>query len=98
MKHKVQCMDCGKTKKIDVQRGLPNGGSDWGYYGKLCLNSCATDKFFFKIREGGTMLNRKDWIKVPNQNYKPTVKREMAEMWSCPQCLASINQKEKAKT
>jgi hypothetical protein len=96
MTHKVQCMDCGKTERIEVKRGLPNGGSDWGYYGKIRLNSCATDKHFFKIREGGTMLNPKDWIKVSNPNYNSAVKRKMAEMWSCPQCLAKLQDCENA--
>ena len=85
MMHRVTCMDCGKTERIEVEhhKKIESG---WVYYGKLNLNSCKTDKVFYKIREGGTMLNLKDWIKVPNICYDPTVKPKNVELWECPEC------------
>lgn len=93
MKHKVTCMDCGKVEYVVVERGK-KVESDWIFYGKVCLNPCTTDKFHFKIRDGGTMLNPKDWIKIVNPNYDSAVKRKIAEMWSCPQCQQKQNLEE----
>ena len=92
MKHKVTCMDCGKIERIEVERGKKIV-SGWGFYGKINVNSCKTDRFFFKIREGGTMLNPKDWIKITNSCDDPKVKKKEVEMWSCPTCLQALKVK-----
>lgn len=88
MKHKVTCMDCGKTEPIEIQKGLPNGGSEWGYYGKLNVNSCQTSKFLLKQRVQGK-LDFNDMVKIDNPCYDPKVKPKYVEVWCCPQCLTN---------
>lgn len=84
MKHKVTCMDCGKTERIEVERGKKIH-SGWAYYGKIDINACQTSKYFYRIPEGKTLLDD-EWIRVKNSCYDPKVKRKYVEMWSCPEC------------
>ena len=89
MKHKVTCMDCGKTERIIVEHGKKIL-CGWHYYGKLNINSCKTDKYFYTTNN---FDNFDKWKKVPNACYDPTVKRKMAEMWSCPVCIQELKNK-----
>jgi len=101
MKHKVTCMDCGKTERIIVFRGK-RIKSGWAYYGKINVNACQTRKYFLRPRDQTKIFENLE--KVPNSCYDPNVKPKNVEMWSCPQChgkirkeSSSVEQKEPAK-
>jgi hypothetical protein len=84
MKHKVVCVECGKTERIIVEKGkpVPDG---WLYYGKLNVNVCQTDKFFYKPRDSEKgFLGKLE--KVPNDCYDPNVKPKYVEFWVCKEC------------
>jgi len=84
MKHKVNCVDCGKTERIEVTIGeIPKGG--WLYQGRLKSNSCQTEKYFYEVPEGFSISDDK-WKKVKNECYDPSVKPKYVEMWVCPEC------------
>lgn len=83
MKHRVTCMDCAKTERIDLAKDTDYGG--WSYYGKLNINSCQTDKFFYKSRTP-EKLDLDDLERVSNPCYNPKVKPKYVEMWVCPEC------------
>ena len=90
MKHKVICMDCGKIECIEVERGK-KVKSGWGYYGKINVNTCKTDKFFWKVKDPNKgFCDPENMEKIPNPCYDPNVKPKNVEMWSCPTCLASL--------
>ena len=86
MKHKVTCMDCGKTERILIEGKEIK--SNWKYYGKINVNACQTDKFHFIIE--GSLLDSKNWKKIPNRCYNPSVKPKLVEMWVCPGCFKKI--------
>ena len=90
MKHKVTCMDCGKTERIIVEHGKKVLGG-WGYYGKMNINSCQTDKYHYTSKDPKKVLE--DLVLVPNACYDPSVKRKMAELWSCPDCIQELKNK-----
>ena|SRR5271157_3481119 len=83
MKHKVTCMDCGRTEIIEVERGKPppNG---WQYFGKLNVNTCQTSKYFLRPIDQKNICGKCE--KIPNECYDPKVKPKYAEMWVCPNC------------
>jgi len=84
MKHRVTCMDCGKTERIEVQKGQ-HIQSGWGYYGKLNINACQTDKYFYRTKKGAEDVF--DTERVANPCYTREVKRKLVELWVCPSCL-----------
>ena len=83
MKHKVTCMDCGKIERIEVEhdKKIECG---WFYYGKLNVNCCETDKFFWTAKDQSKPLE--NMVKVPNSCFDPIVKPKFAELWICPSC------------
>jgi hypothetical protein len=86
MKHKVTCMDCGKTAIIEVKRGKKIR-SDWWYYRKININACQTSKYFLKIKDQSNpkwLLDKNNVEKVPNSCYDPKVKPKYVELWECP--------------
>ena len=84
MKHKVTCMDCGKTERIEVGEGK---SVLWAYYGKININSCQTDKYYFRVNtKVDGKLDFDNLEKVSNSCYNPEVKPKFVEMWSCPEC------------
>ena len=87
MKHKVICMDCGRTERIEVERGKKIE-SDWVYWDKINVNACQTDKFHWKVN--GSLLDRKNWKKIPNLCYNPEVKPKMVKIWECPECSKKL--------
>ena len=90
MKHKVTCMDCGKTERIIVEHGKKVSGG-WGYYGKMNINSCQTDKYHYTPKDPkGDIF---DWKRVPNSCYNPKIKRKMVELWSCTTCIQELKSK-----
>lgn len=80
MKHKVTCMDCGKTERIEVEHGKKIE-SNWKYFGKINLNSRQTEKYYYTSRNPEKPLD--DLVKVPNECYDPKVKPKLVEMWEC---------------
>ena len=93
MKHKVTCMDCGKTDRIEVERGKKIH-SDWRYWGKININSCQTDKFFWETKDPSKGFGDEDnWVKVPNSCYNPKIKPKYVEMWECLDCTKLVGQK-----
>ena len=87
MMHKVSCMDCGRTERIEVHYGQPIK-SGWAYYGKLNINVCQTSKYFLKPKDQKNLLGECE--KIPNRCYDPKVKPKYAELWSCPKCMAQL--------
>lgn len=85
MKHRVTCMDCGKTERIEVEKGK-HVMSGWAYYGKLNVNACQTDKYLYKTKRDAKDIF--DMERVLNACYDPEVKRKLVEMWVCPECFA----------
>lgn len=94
MMHKVTCMDCGETARIQVEKGKKIE-SDWWYFGKMNVNACQTDKFFWKSKTGKIM---EDLEKVMNPCYDPKVKPKYVELWECPKHHKSISGKERLET
>ena len=86
MKHKVTCMDCDKTERIEVEKGKKIM-CGWAYYGKLDVNVCRTNKYFYKAPEGVDFCDFEKHVRVKNSCYNPSVKRKYVEMWVCPACL-----------
>ena len=85
-KHLVQCMDCEKTERIEVTVGQ-KVESGWVYWGKIDVNSCQTNKFFWGLKDNSKGFCDKDNMKkVPNSCYDPRVKPKFVEMWECPEC------------
>ena len=82
MKHKVTCIDCGKTAVIEVERGKKIQ-SDWWYFNKLNINGCQTSKYFLKSRDPTKIME--DLVKVPNPCYNPEMKPKYVELWECPE-------------
>lgn len=82
MKHKVTCMDCGKTERIDVKHGKKIE-SNWKYFGKININSCQTEKYFLKQRHPGKPFDMDDLERVPNPCYDSSIKPKQVEMWEC---------------
>lgn len=76
MKHKVTCVVCGKTERIFID---DKGRSDWYYFGKVKINACTTDKYFYRLDE-------EEFVKVKNECYIPKVKPVFMEYWECPEC------------
>ena len=92
MMHRTQCMDCGKIERIEVQKGQPIK-SGWAYYGKVDINFCKTNRYFYKPKDQAKSFS--DCERVPNPCYDPTVKPKRAELWSCPQCMANLKKEGK---
>ena len=87
MKHKVTCMDCGKTDRIEVTVGK-KVESGWIYWGKINVNSCQTDKFHWRMKDQSKGFGDEDNTeKVTNPYYNPKVKPKFVEMWECPECV-----------
>ena len=84
MKHKVVCAECGKTERIIIEKGkpMPDG---WLYYGKLNVNACQTDKFFYKPKDPEKGFFG-EFERVPNECYSPFVKPKYVELWVCKEC------------
>ena len=83
MKHKVTCMDCGKVSRIEVEHGKKIE-ADWLYYGKMNVNSCQTDRYFWKAKDNSKPLE--NLVKVPNSCFDPKVKPKNVELWVCKEC------------
>ena len=89
MKHKVICMDCGKTERILIDDKKIK--SNWKYYGKINVNACQTDKFHYIQKDPAKGFGDEDnWEKVPNRCYNPSVKPKLVEMWVCPECSKKL--------
>jgi len=73
-------MDCGKTERIIVERGKKIN-SNWKYFGKINLNSCQTEKFYWQPKDKNKPLD--DLVKVSNPCYDPKIKPKYVEMWEC---------------
>lgn len=86
MKHKVTCMDCGKTERIIIQPS--DKITKWGYYGKINVNGCKTSKYFLKPKDQKNILGECE--KIPNSCYDASVKPKYVELWSCPQCMSLL--------
>jgi hypothetical protein len=82
MKHKVTCMDCGKTERIEVEHGKKIE-SNWKYFGTININSCQTDKYFYKQKHPEKPFDIDDFEKAPNSCYDPNIKPKFVEMWEC---------------
>jgi hypothetical protein len=95
MKHKVTCMDCGKVSRIEVEHGK-KVESGWLYYGKLNINVCQTDKYFWRPKNPEKSFLG-DLERVPNECYDPNVKPKYVELWVCPTCAKMVD-KEKSST
>ena len=94
MRHKVTCMDCGKTERIIIE--YKEIKSDWKYYGKINVNACKTDKFHWELKDQTKGFCDKDnWKKIPNLCYNPEVKPKMVEMWECPNCFKEQKKEKK---
>lgn len=87
LNHKVCCSDCGKEALIEIQPNRKNK-EGWIYWGKMNINTCKTDKYFYKIPEGEKGFE--NWVKVENPHYDPEAKRKIVEMWSCPGCVRKL--------
>jgi len=94
MKHEVTCMDCGKTEHIEVYHGQPIK-SGWVYYGKLNVNTCETSKYFLRPKDQTKIFENCE--RIPNNCYDPTVKPKYVEMWTCPQCVSQLKEKDVKK-
>lgn len=82
MRHKVTCATCGKTERIVVEKDKKIE-SEWKYYGKMNINSCQTDKYFYRF-VGGDFGDNKNWVKEKNKCFDPVVKPKYLEYWECP--------------
>lgn len=94
MKHKVVCMDCGKTERITVEH-KKKIESEWRFYGKINVNSCQTDKYFWTAKDQTKPLE--NMVKVPNSCYDPHVKPKFVELWVCPNCVEILQKKEQTE-
>lgn len=79
MMHRVICSTCGKEERISVERGKRIEGK-WKYYGKICLNSYSTDKYYYRWDD----FTSDKWTKEKNPNYNPEIHPKYAEYWECP--------------
>lgn len=87
--HSVECMDCGKKARIEIETDGTNKHG-WVYQGKHDINTCQTNKYFYQIPDGIPFDDFKNWKKVPNKCYDPKVKRKYVEMWSCAECEKEV--------
>ena len=90
MKHKVICMDCGKTERIIVDH-KKKIESEWRFYGKINMNACETDRYFWTGKDQNKPLE--NMIKVSNSHYDPKVKPKYVELWTCPTCVKTLQEK-----
>ena len=83
MKHDVLCAGCGKKERLELIKGkrIPKG---WGYWGKVNVNACKTDKVYYRMTD-----SKEPWVKVPNECYDPSIKPKHVEFWMCAECEAS---------
>jgi len=83
--HRVNCACCGKAERIEIkpEGAIPSG---WKYFGRVNVNTCQTDKFFWKVPEGVDWKDTDKWKKVPNACYDPKAKKKLVEYWECPEC------------
>ena len=91
-------MDCVKTDRIEVERGKKIQ-SDWWYWGKININSCQTDKFFWGTKDPSKgFMDKDNLVKIPNSCYNPKIKPKYVEMWECPECSKAEKPKSKEYT
>ena len=88
MRHKVICSDCGKKGIVEIDE---NGkfDSEWIYFGKIDVNFCKTNKYFYRLPKGASVGDFEKHVKVKNSCYDPNVKRKYVEIWECPECFTS---------
>jgi len=86
--HRVECAECGKTERIEIRTdgSIP---SEWKYFGRININACKTDKYFFEVPEGVDWNNTRKWKKIPNKFYDPKAKKKEVEIWECGSCFSS---------
>jgi len=83
--HKVCCANCGKEERIEIDDNGKIITPNWKYFGKVCINACATSKFFYRL-DGKDFFDKKSWTKIPNTCYDPKAKKKMVEYWEEIEC------------
>ena len=85
LNHKVSCAKCGRSERIEIKLNgaIPSG---WKYFGKINVNVCQTEKYFYKVPEGVDWKDVEKWKRVPNKCYNPKIRPKMVEYWEGPCC------------
>ena len=85
MKHKVTCAACGKTDRIEVEKGKKIE-SDWAYFDKININSWKTNKYYYAVNNIDDLMHNKKENRVINPKYNPKTKFKYVEYWECSGC------------